>query len=170
MGGLRHWLDVAGEYGLSARAWQFRRCAQVAGATDIASAQKQSLPAEPDVETPSGAAADVPSVMASDTAWFFPLCGSRRIVVMFAPPANSKAGSGRKQWQMTSASEARRTEGGSLPASHTRSATSLANTASRKTKLSRSSKRRTATGRKRMPWRKAASDRPSCNVNWPRQE
>jgi hypothetical protein len=46
MGGLRHWLDVAGEYGLSARAWQFRRCAQVAGARDIASAQKQSLPAE----------------------------------------------------------------------------------------------------------------------------
>jgi len=46
MGGLRHWLDVAGEYGLSARAWQFRRCAQVAGATDIASAQKQSVPAE----------------------------------------------------------------------------------------------------------------------------
>jgi hypothetical protein len=91
MGGLRHWLDVAGEYGLSARAWQFRRCAQVAGATDIASAQKQSVPTEPDVETPLEPQPIVPSVMASDTAWLFPLCGSRRIVVMFAPPANSNA-------------------------------------------------------------------------------
>jgi hypothetical protein len=85
MGGLRHWLDVAGEYGLSARAWQFRRCAHVAGATDIASAQKRAC-------RPSGCRDAIWTRSRSfHLSWLqarlgFPLCGLRRIVVMFAPP------------------------------------------------------------------------------------
>src|SRR6476469_1169867 len=90
MGGLRHWLDVAGEYGLSARAWQFRRCAQVAGATDIASAQKQSLSAERMSRRHLDPQPIVPSVMASGMAWFssLRLASNRRNV---RATANSSA-------------------------------------------------------------------------------
>src|SRR3954451_4767205 len=46
------WLDAAGEYGLSPRAWQFRRCPHVPAANDVASARDISESAPRQRDTP----------------------------------------------------------------------------------------------------------------------